>query len=97
MVDVRPMDESYIYISCLHFGPIDPKAPIRSDWAQPQVSDLPPHPWSDGTIAELARMYRCLGEGQGGNPTREFMRDCKRYGTGNHSLLNRYWIATKAL
>jgi hypothetical protein len=82
MIQVRPMDESYIYISCLHFGPVDPDSALRPDWEEPVVPDLPPHPWSDETIAELANEYRCLGEGQGGDPTREFMREMiQRHGT----------------
>jgi hypothetical protein len=35
---------------------------------RPQVDDLPAHPWSDDTIADLAGKYGCLGEGQGGDP-----------------------------
>ena len=82
MIDVRPMDKSYVYTSCLHFGPVDPDVPLRPDWEQPKVPDLPAHPWTDETISELARKYKCLGEGQGGDPAREFMREMmQRYGT----------------
>lgn len=81
MIEIKPMDDGHIYISCLHFGPVNPDTPLRPDWEQPKVPDLPPHPWTDETISGLARKYRCLGEGQGGDPTREFMREMmQRYG-----------------
>ena len=82
VIEIKPMDDSHIYVSCLHFGPVNPAVPLRPGWEQPKVPDLPPHPWTDETISELARKYRCLGEGQLGDPTREFMREMMgRYGT----------------
>lgn len=82
MIEIKPMDDGYINISCLHFGPVNPDVPLRPDWEQPKVPDLPRHPWTDETISELARKYKCPGEGQGGDSTREFMREMmQRYGT----------------
>ncbi len=49
------MDESYILITCLQNGPID-----TTKWAPSwhvDASQLPPHPWSNETIRDLADRY----------------------------------------
>ena len=50
-VEIRPMEESWVIPHCLHAGPIDTTSsqdPASAD------SRLPPHPWSDATIRDLA-------------------------------------------
>ena len=82
MIEIKPMDESYILIDCLHHGPVNPSLPPRrgNEWQDAQ--DLPPHPWSDETIVELAKKYTSITEGWRGDPAREFMREMiQRYGT----------------
>jgi len=83
MIEIRPMDESYILIDCMHHGPVDSSLPprrVEKEWQD--TPDLPPHPWSDETIVELARKYRRISEGWAGDPAREFMREMiQRYGT----------------
>ena len=82
MIEIKPMDESYILIDCLHHGPVDSSSPpSRGDLWQ-DTPDLPPHPWSDETIVELAKKYKRISEGWAGDPAREFMREMiQRYGT----------------
>jgi GNAT superfamily N-acetyltransferase len=83
MVEIKPMDESYILWDCLHDGPVDPGIPVpggHDTWVY--ASDLPPHPWSDETIAQLAKEYQRLSEGGEGDASVEFMREMiQRYGT----------------
>jgi GNAT superfamily N-acetyltransferase len=75
MIEIKPMDEGYILIDCLHGGPVDsasrPKR-VGKEWQD--APDLPPHPWSDETITEIAATYRRISEGWAGDPAREFMR-----------------------
>ena len=82
MIEIRPMDEDYIHLDCLHSGPVDPlSAPTRGALWQ-DAQDLPPHPWSDETIVELAQTHKRITEGWAGDPAREFMREMiQRYGT----------------
>lgn len=83
MVEIKPMDESYILWGCLHCGPMDPATPIprgESWWAA--APDLPAHPWSDETIVELAKKHNGLNHGGEGDACVEFMREMiQRYGT----------------
>ena len=83
MIEIRPMDESFILIDCLHDGAVDPSSPprrVEKEWQD--AADLPPHPWSDETIAELAKKYRRISEGWAGDPCREFMREMiQRHGS----------------
>jgi len=58
MIEIRPMDEGYIHVDCLHHGPVDRSSPPRRGREWQDAPDLPPHPWSDETIAELARRHR---------------------------------------
>ena len=56
MIEIKPMDESYIHWTCLHGGPADPdtnQPGAGTDWVH--APDLPPHPWSDEIIVELAK------------------------------------------
>jgi len=79
VIEINPMDESYIHVSCMHSGPVDPRKQPRS---REDVPDLPRHPWSDEQIADLARNYKAISEGWRGEPAREFMREMiQRYGT----------------
>ena len=82
MIEIKPMDEGYIHIDCMHNGPVDPAlAPTRGEIWQDAVG-LPPHPWSDQTIVELSCKYNSITEGWRGVPSREFMREMiQRYGT----------------
>ena len=82
MVEIKPMDEGFILIDCLHGGPIDSTLPAKRGDGWQDAPDLPPHPWSDETIAELAAKYKRISEGWAGDPAREFMREMiQRYGT----------------
>jgi len=82
MIEIRPMDEGYVHIQCMHHGPIDPLLPPRPEIEWIDAPDLAPHPWSDETIVELAETYRRISEGWTGDPAREFMREMmQRYGT----------------
>ena len=82
MIEIKPMDEDYIHIDCLHFGPVDPASAPRRDDSWQSAPDLPQHPWSDETIAQVARIYKHISEGWSGDPGREFMREMiLRYGT----------------
>ena len=80
MIDIRPMDENYIMSGCVHGGPVDPKTTPGEYWVY--ASDLPPHPWSDQTIAELAKKHSGLSHGGEGDASVEFMREMvQRHGT----------------
>jgi hypothetical protein len=77
-IEVKPMDESFILIPCLHGGPVDPKAPPQKgrDWIE--ADDLPPQPWDDRTLTDLAGRYRIMTHGPAGDAAREFMREMTR-------------------
>ena len=76
MIEIKPMDESFILIDCLHHGPVDPSSqPRRVEKEWQDAPNLPAHPWSDETIGELAKEYRRISEGWAGDPAREFMRE----------------------
>ena len=83
MIEIKPMDESFILIDCLHHGPVDSSSPprrVEKEWQD--ARNLPLHPWSDETIAELAKEYRRISEGWAGDPAREFMREMiQRHGS----------------
>ena len=82
MIEIKPMDEDYILIDCLHHGAVDPSLPPKRGNEWQDAPDLPPHPWSDETIAELAKKYRRISEGWAGDSAREFMREMiQRYGS----------------
>ena len=82
MIEIRSMDENYVHIDCLHDGPVDPRLPPTRGQHWIDAPDLPPHPWSDETIVELAGKYDRISEGWTGDPAREFMREMiQRYGT----------------
>lgn len=79
MIDIRPMDESYIHAACLHGGPID-TGTWAPDW-DIDSTELPTHPWRDQTIAQIAsehgNMILCDGA-----VAQELMREMiQRYGT----------------
>lgn len=80
MIQIRPMDENQVHIPCLHEGPIDLSALAPSH--DTGYGYLPPHPWSDETIVELA--MRCPGISHGDSDfeeSREFLREMiLRYG-----------------
>jgi GNAT superfamily N-acetyltransferase len=78
MIEIRPMGEDFILPRCLHGGPIEATAAQASDVAR---FELPPHPWSDETIREVAAKHGGITHG-GEPPSREFMREMiQRYGT----------------
>jgi len=82
MIEIKPMDEKYIHLTCLHEGPID-SAKWTPSW-NIDPRDLPPHPWSDETIVELAAAHGGgITHGNCKNPAgREFLREMtQRYGT----------------
>lgn len=83
MLEIKPMDESYILIDCMHNGRVDSSSPprrVEKEWQD--ATDLPAHPWDDKIIAELAKRYRRISEGWAGDPAREFMREMiQRYST----------------
>ena len=82
MIEIKPMDESYIHIDCLHGGPLDPASPPNPVQHPPDAPALPPHPWSDETIAELATKYERISHGSAEDGAMEFMREMiQRYGT----------------
>lgn len=82
MVEIKPMDEQYVLIDCLHHRPVDLEVPSRREKCWQDASDLPAHPWSDETIKELARKYHRMSDGWGGDPSCEFMLEMiQRYGT----------------
>ena len=58
MIEIRAMEEDYIHIDCLHHSPVDPSTPPRRGDEWQDAHDLPPHPWSDDVIVELAKRYR---------------------------------------
>jgi hypothetical protein len=82
MIEIKPMDEDYIHVDCMHGGPVDPAlSPTRGAIWQ-DAPDLPAHPWSDETIVALSQEYKSISEGWRGDPAREFMREMiQRYGT----------------
>ena len=82
MIKIKPMDKTYVHIDCLHHGSVDPEAPPRRDKLWQDAPALPPHPWSDETLTELAKKYNRISEGWSGDPCREFMLEMiDRYGT----------------
>ena len=82
MIEVKPMDEGYIHIDCMHYGPITPTSAPRRGNEWQDTDDLPLHPWNDEVIIELAKKYERISEGWAGEPAREFMREMiQRIGT----------------
>lgn len=82
MIEIKPMDESYIHINCLHHGPVDPSLPPSRGQQWIDAPDLPGHPWSDETISDLAEKHSGISHGWRGDPAREFMQEMiQRYGT----------------
>ena len=81
MVEIKPMDERYIHITCLHDGPVD-SATWAPSW-NVDASELPPHPWSDETIRGLATDCAGISHGNCENPAgQEFFREMiQRYAT----------------
>ena len=76
------MDASYVHMDCLHHGPVDPNVTPRREELWQDAPDLPAHPWTDETIADLAARYNRISEGWAGDPCREFMLEMiARYGT----------------
>ena len=74
MIDIRPMDEDYIMLGCLHDGPVDTST-WRPDWDLDRRG-LPPHPWTDETIRDLASEHPAISHGgceEHAAATREFM------------------------
>lgn len=73
MIEIKPMDEGYLHLNCLHGGPIDT---TKLEPLQKEVSsDLPPGPWSDEMISELVAKIGHAGP-------RQFIREMiRRYGT----------------
>jgi hypothetical protein len=78
MIEIRPMDESYLHLTCLH------KGAVRTTRSEPPADPLPGGhpalPWSDETLREVIASYR---EHRVGHPRpAPFMREMiRRYGT----------------
>lgn len=56
MIEIRPMNEGYLHLVCLHEGAVDParvQVPARR-----LPGGHPPHPWSDETLRAVAARYR---------------------------------------
>ncbi|MBN2583274.1 MAG: GNAT family N-acetyltransferase [Planctomycetes bacterium] len=80
MIEIRPMNEQYIHVRCLHGGPVDPAA-CQAEMAK-DAQPLPPHPWSDETILAVTAGGARVSEGYSGRAGQEFMREMiRRYGT----------------
>lgn len=56
MIEIKPMDEGYLHLRCLHDGPID--AATFEPPPDQLPSGHPPHPWSDETLRDVAEKYR---------------------------------------
>jgi GNAT superfamily N-acetyltransferase len=80
---IQPMTECYIHLDCLHDGPVDLSSPpSRKPELWQSAPNLPPHPWSDEVLIDVARQYDHISEGWRGEPSLEFMREMiSRYGT----------------
>jgi len=79
MIEIVPMDESYVHTRCLHSGPVDTAVCQHAD--DPLPEGHPSHPWSDETLHEVIQRYRTHGISCCPPPaafSRELMR---RYGT----------------
>ena len=81
MIQIRRMDERYMHLTCLHEGPVD-IATWESPWDL-DPRDLPPRPWSDETIREMAERHPGISHGNCESPAGpEFLREMiHRYGT----------------
>lgn len=78
MVEIRPMDEGYLHLVCLHEGPVDTttvEAP-----ADRAAGSHPPHPWSDETLRAVADRYRAQGVYHP-RPADFMVEMIRRYGT----------------
>lgn len=78
MIEIKPMDETYLHLKCLHGGPVDTTS--FEPPPDPLPGGHPPHPWSDETVREIATKYR---ENRISHPRpATFMREMiRRYGT----------------
>jgi len=78
MIEIKPMDECYLHLTCLHDGPVD--TGTFEPPPDPLPGGHPPHPWSEGTLVAVAEAYR---EHQLYHPRpAAFMREMvRRYGT----------------
>ncbi len=78
MIEIKPMDGSYLHARCLHNGPIDTTACDPPRDRLPEGS--PPHPWDEPTLRQVAARYRAHGMAPHATP--ELMREMiHRYGT----------------
>ena len=78
MIEIKPMDEGYLHLMCLHDGPVD--TTTFEPPPDPLPGGHPPHPWSDRALREVAEAYR-LHEVYHPRPA-PFMREMiRRYGT----------------
>jgi len=77
------MTECYIHLDCLHDGPVESSSPpSRKPELWQNAPGLPPRPWSDRVLSDVAQQYTNISEGWRGEPAREFMREMiARYGT----------------
>lgn len=78
---IKPMDDSYLHLLCLHKGPIDTSKIEEVDEQSP--IDCPPRPWRDDTICKLIANNQLNCHGGTDTPIlREFFREMiQRYGT----------------
>ena len=78
MIKIKPMDESYLHLSCLHNGPIN--TTVFESPVDPLPGGHPPRPWSDETLREVTGKYN---SNRISHPRpAEFMREMiRRYGT----------------
>ena len=77
MVEIKPMDEGYLHLNCLHDGPIDTSTLESS--SDELSTHFPPLPWSDETLLELKSSYP---NEFGHSRPKEFVQEMMhRYGT----------------
>ena len=78
MIEIRPMDESYLHLTCLHAGPVDTRS-YRAP-PDPLPGGHPPLPWDDDTLRRVLATYRQQGIGHP-RPAAFQWEMIRRYGT----------------
>jgi predicted N-acetyltransferase YhbS len=78
MIEIKPMDETYLHQTCLHRGAVDPSR--FEPPGDPLPNGHPPGPWSDETLRDVAAAYQ---RHRVGHPRpAPFMKEMiRRYGT----------------
>jgi len=79
MIEIKPMDESYLHTRCLHDGPVDVTA--LGPYEDPLPEGHPALPWSDEVLDAVVEEYRSHGI-RCCPPTEPFARELiRRYGS----------------